>query len=105
MDVTGVGQYALMTYDFLVASGVLYILIGAGFTALISRFAVIPTLKKIRAIVDVVIEKGEDGKITPEEALEIMKVIEEQIDSDIWEKIFGWIFGRPTVNIEELKHE
>lgn len=96
MDVASIGNYVVMTWDFLVATGIIYILVGAGLTALISRVAVIPTLKKIDAIIDCVIAKGEDGTITPEESMEIMKVIKDQIGSDFWEKLFGWMFGKPT---------
>lgn len=78
-------------FGFLVASGIIYIIVGALATLLLGRFAVIPTLKKIDKIIDIIIEKCEDGDCTPSDAEAIMKVIKEEIGSDAAYKFVAWL--------------
>lgn len=98
-------DYTILTtiWDFLVSTGIIYVIVGAFGTLVISRVALVPTLKKVRAIIDVFIDKAEDGELSPDDVKAIMKVIEEQVGSDIWLKIFGFIFKQPTeTEIKEL---
>ena len=83
-------------WDFLVSTGIIFVVLGSIITMIISRVALIPTLKKVKAILDVFIEKAEDGEITPEEVKVIWEVVEEQIGSDFWLKIFGFMFKQPS---------
>lgn len=90
-------------WDFLVSTGIIFVVLGSIITMIISRVALIPTLKKVKAILDVFIEKAEDGEITPEEVKVIWKVIEAQIGSDFWLKLFGFMFKQPSeTEIKEL---
>jgi hypothetical protein len=89
-------------WDFLYETGILFVLLGAALTALISRVALVPALKKIDAIIDCFIEKAEDGEVTPEDAAVIFSVIKEQIGSDFLVKIFG-IFFKASVPTEKLQ--
>lgn len=92
MDITTLS----LIWDFMVSTGLLFLVLGAGLTLLISRVALVPALKKIDAILDCFIEKAEDGTITPEESAELIKVVKEQIGSDFFVKVFGYFFARPT---------
>lgn len=81
-------------FNFLVASGIIYVVAGAIATIVLGRFAVIPTLKKIDRILDIIILKCEDGECTPADAEEIMKVIKEEIGSDAAYRLIAWIQRR-----------
>lgn len=84
------------TISFLAETGILYLAIGAGATILIGRVALIPALKKIDAIIDCVLEKAEDGAITPAEAKEIAEVIKREIGEDFFANLVGFMFAKPT---------
>lgn len=92
----------IQIWDFLYETGIFFVLLGAIFTAIVSRVALVPALKKIDAIIDCFIEKAEDGEVTPEDAAVIFSVIKEQIGSDFLVKIFGWLF-KANVPTEKLQ--
>ena len=92
MDITIITR----TLSFLAETGILYLAIGAGATVLIGRVAFVPALRKVDAIIDCVLEKAEDGTITPDEAKEIAEAIKREIGEDFFAKLFGFMFAKPT---------